>query len=201
MDDQKLDELLKSDAPNKPVKTPKLTAPEKPRFVPVIERRRRREALSRLLASGMSNDAIFELMGKEVNDDGSPGFNMTEDSVKHLISEVYAEWQEEDAERKPQTKAAAERRILRHIVQAKRDKAWTAVSTLEKVLMQIQGTAEPIEFSSTTDSRINEAILHILGEEDPRKIRELIESERVTLKGESDKPIAVLPDGNEVYDK
>lgn len=201
MKDEEIDRLLDSDEPNRPRKVPKFQGTsDKVEFVPVIERRRRREALSRLLASGMSNDSIFELMGKQVNDDGSPGFNMSESAVRHLIKEVYAEWSEEDAHRKPQAKSAATRRILREIMTARQDKAWTAVASLEKVLMHIQGTAEPIEVNSTNESRVNEALLALLQEEDPRRVRELIESERELLKLEAQNPVTVLSDGTEVYD-
>lgn len=200
MDEKELEELMNSELPNEPEVIPKTRTPISRGNVSESESRKRREAMGRLLMSGMSNDAIFELMSKKTNEDGSPGFNMTEYAVKNLIKEVHAEWKEEDSERKPHSKAASERRILREIMQAKQDKAWTAVSSMEKVLSQIQGTSEPIEINSTTDSRINDALLHLLGEEDPRRIRELIENERIALKSEKE-PIAVLPDGNEVYDE
>lgn len=146
------------------------------------EFRRMREALANLMMSGYSQDRIVELMGKTgVKDDKGnilPGYGLTEANTLKLMAQIRAEWDEEDAERRRYAKAMAERRILRAISEARSDKKHTAVANLEKVLMMIQGTAEPLEVNVPTDGRITEALLALMGEADPVRLRELIEHER-----------------------
>jgi hypothetical protein len=202
MDDKEIDRLLNSKEPNKPAKIPKTRTPLTRPRVDVKEQRKRREVLSALLIQGTSDDVIFELMGREFDEEGNPGFNMSRVAVQELKREVFADWDDQDAERKPYDKTMAVKRILRHIKKASSNKAWTSVAMLEKNLSMIQGTAEAIEVNTTHELRISEAVLAVLGEKDPRDLRALIESERQRmLEEERTKPIAVLPDGNKVYDK
>jgi hypothetical protein len=127
---------------------------------------------------------------------------MSRVAVQELKREVFADWDDQDAERKPYDKTMAVKRILGHIKNAKKNKAWTSVAMLEKNLSSIQGTAEPLEIGVSHELRISEAVLAVLGEKEPRDLRALIESERQRmLKEERTKPIHVLPDGNKVYDK
>lgn len=204
MDDKELEQLLNTKGPNKPKRIKNTRNRGSSKFVPEIERRKRREVVSRLLASGASNDTIYEIMGRQINEDKTPGFNMSEVAVRSLIQEVYKEWQEEDSERSSQNKSAAQRRILNHITRAKQRNAWTAVANLEKVLMHIQGTSEPIEVNLGFDVRVTDAVHRVLAEEDPKRIREMIEGERLKLLSESNEEddldlVTVLSNGNKVY--
>jgi hypothetical protein len=203
VDDKKLDELLNSDAPNKPEKIPGgKSIPLTRTRISTQEQRKRREVLSRLLIQGTSNDMIFEIMGKTKNEDGTNGFGMSEAAVRGLIKEVYADWSDQDSERKPYNKTMAVRRIQWEMREAIKDNSWTSVAMLEKTLMSIQGTAEPLEIHATQEMRISNAVLNVLGEKDTKGLKALVESERKALAEEGrNKPIAVLLDGNEVYDK
>lgn len=185
MTKEELDALLSDDSlPNRPEKLPGTAggSGSTQKIKRDGEFRRMREALASLMVSGYSRDRIVELMGKKEIADGKggvhPGYGLTEANVDRLIRQVQSEWDEEDAERKRYAKAMAERRILREISEARTDKSHTALANLEKVLMMIQGTAEPLEVSVPTDGRISEALLRLLGEADPALVRELIERER-----------------------
>jgi hypothetical protein len=182
-----LDELLSDDsAPNEPLPIAAGgdgAGGRKPRVhVPEREMRQRREAVANLLVSGYSRDRILEVMTQAtVRDEKGkerPGFGLTEREVDRLISNVRAEWDEETTELKRYAKDAAVRRILRHINEARNTKAYGAIANLEKVLMLIQGTAEPLEVQVPVDSRVTDALLRILGEKDPLLVREMIERER-----------------------
>jgi hypothetical protein len=151
------------------------------------ELRIRRQAVAKMLISGYSRDYIVEAMGRDkiVGTDGKPrdGFNMSEREVDRTIALVRAEWEEESEDTKRYAKEAAQRRILTEIEEARRDKAHTALANLEKVLMQIQGTAEPIEIQQPGDSRVADAVLRTLGELDVVTIRVMIEKERTMAAG------------------
>jgi len=155
--------------------------PDIARF-PEPEMRRRREAVASLLASGYSRDRIIELMGQSVSvgaDGKQRGYAMTEAEVDRTIETVKALWEEDSADFKRYAKEAAQRRLLAEIDAARREKAHNAIANLENVLMKIQGTAEPVEIQQVGDTRISEAILRLLGELDPVKVRVLIERERM----------------------
>jgi len=146
------------------------------------ELRLRRRVMADLLARGRSRDEIMEQMTRTeiVDEKGKtrPGFGMTEREVDRLIVSVRAEWDEEETEQKRYARAAAVRRLLSEINQARSERSYNAVANLEKVLMMVQGTAEPIEVATPTDGRITDALLRVLGELDPVAVRELIERER-----------------------
>lgn len=149
--------------------------PDNPRSAIVADRsvmRRQRDMVGDLVASGLSTTAIQDVMAKP--EQGA----LDESTVNLLVRQVRADWDEEDAERKLHYKSAAIRRLHKHIVKAQAAGAWPAVANLEKVLMQIQGTAEPLEMPMPVDSRLTEALLQVLGERDPRNVREMIEREK-----------------------
>ena len=176
-----MDTILEEDGANVPRRIPGTKAPGPIEKVPTDESRRRRIVLSRLLATGKPDDEIFQIMGLTRMPDGTPGFGMSPNGVRKLISEVYATWGEEDSSRKPHLKSAARRRIYKHMEKAISDSQWSAVSNFEKTLARIEGTEEPLETHNTIDINITEAALLVLGEADPVAVRQLIESERALL--------------------
>jgi len=185
LDEKAISDALESDEPNRPARLA-MSGTTGPRdLVPRHIQRRRREAMSSLLAAPTSIDGIIEIMSAEKTADGSPGFAMTEAGVRKLIREVYATWQEDDAESAQHYKAAAIRRLARHVQQAKTKGAWTAVAMMEKTLMDIQGTAEPIEVNLTGEVRLNHSLMSVIGETDPVDVRRMIDAERARIQAES----------------
>lgn len=172
--DSEIDELLNSDEPNKSVKVDGHTGSKlpSPRLHPAVSRARH-EVVSSLLAAGLSTNMIVEQMAEPKN--GS----LTENATLAILKKVTAEWQEEDARRRPLYKSMAIRRITRHIVKAAALESYQSVANLEKVLMMIQGTAEPTEVVHHSGTRLQEAIMQVLNVSKPEEVREMIEAERV----------------------
>ncbi len=170
MFDDKTREALQSDAPNEPEALPLQGVRGAHSRITETERRERREYLSYLLASGRSRDGIFQAMLRK--------FGTKKEPVQRLIREIYSDWAEEDAERKPFLKNAARKRLYRHIEAAANAGSWTAIANLEKVLASIEGTAEPIEISTPATTRLSEALVQVLNETDPAEVRKMIDSEK-----------------------
>lgn len=165
----------------------------RPNTVNASESRRRREAMSRLLAAGASTDLIIETFTKVVMDDGSPGFNMLEGSITRLMDECRSAWGDEDRERAKYVKSAAVRRHHRHIAAASKKGAFSAVAMLEKNLAQIEGTmVHRVEIGG--DARITDMLMRVLGEVDPEDAKRMI-AEEARL---SEMPRA-LPAGQQVF--
>jgi hypothetical protein len=156
------------------------TGPKPPPVVPA-EARKRREVVSKLLATGVSDDGIILVLGKKFNDDGTEGMNLAESTVRSLMSEVRKAWKTEDDVRAEFSKPAAVRRHLDHIRKASRKGAYNAVAMLESNLMKIEGNASPIRVDIGGDIRLTSAIMHVLGEFDEGKVRELVDGERERL--------------------
>ena len=168
------------------------------RGVPPAIQRERRRVLSRLMATGLSEDDICTVMGAEINPDGKPGFGMSTAAVKRLMRKVLAQWDEEDAERDPYLRAAAKRRLADYTREAAKDRSWTAVANLEKVRAGVEGTLEQEESVQPVDSRLSDALLVVLREEDPSRVRELVQrgrelAERQRLGAAAPAPELVAP--------
>lgn len=191
LSDREIDAFLEGGEPNVPERVPGHPGSKDPSpRLSSRESRLRREVVGELLATGVSRDEIVDLLA-DPSKTGLAG-PVGEVEVGHLIEEVRAEWQEEDAERSKFYKAAAIRRLNKHIMKARAAGSWQAVANLEKVLMMIQGTAEPIEVSQPGGTRLSEALLQVLNEADPREVRRLIESERAVVAG-GERVVKLLP--------
>ena len=185
-----LEELLESkDLENVPAKLPGTGLGGPRPIVPVAEQRQRRETLAQMLSQGVSRDKIFEVMGTVTRPDGTPGFNMTQDAVQNLVQEVYQTWSEEDAEDRPHKKASAIRRIKRSLIQAKQKNAYTAVAQLERTLMMIEGTAEPIEVNVNGLDRVSGALIQVLNIQTPEQLADLVEEQKAFLKTHGKQPV------------
>lgn len=178
--DTEVDTILDDDRPNVPARIDGTTAVQA--YTSPELARQRREAVSSLLAAGVSTDAIIAQMGKAVivAPDGTQhtGYDLPEPQVMRLISEVRQIWDQEDAERQQWAKAAAVRRHQDHIRKASAKGAYTAVAMLETNLARIEGTNEPLEIHINDDSRVNDAVMRVLGMTDPTKLRALVAQER-----------------------
>lgn len=150
--------------------------------VPVAEQRDRRETLSQLISGGISRDRIMQTMTAATRPDGSPGFKMTESGVDALINEVYQSWREEDAAGRPHKKSGAIRRIKRTIARATAKGAFTAVGQLERTLMMIEGTAEPLKVEVSGVDKVSVALVHVLNVQSPEELDELVAEGRQHLK-------------------
>ena len=158
-----LDELARSSGPNYPATT---QAPS----LPPGEAAKRRSAMSKLLANGMDIGTIKRTMKNE--------FGMSTDQAADLRKLTLIEWQEEQDEMRPHQKTMASRRLHGHIVAAAGKSQYQAVASLEKVLMDVQGTAEPVQVNVNVEHRLTGAVLSVLGQTDPGVVRELIHDQR-----------------------
>lgn len=173
---------------------------------PVIsraEQRERRETMARMLAAGASNDAQEKAMAAATKPDGTPGFKMTARAVKYLRDEVYAQWREQDAERAPHTKAAATRRIKRDIARASAKHSYSAVAQMERNLMMIEGTAEPIKVEVSGLERVSVAVQQVLNVQSPEALLALVAEEEAHIATHGKAPLLAPgeePDSDEVID-
>ena len=174
MTDAELQEVLDDDSEaNVPQRLPGHQG-SVPRLSP-IETRERRALMTAALANGIARDAIiFQFTNK---------YSMSERAVGDLMAEVRAMWDDEDAESARYARGAARRRIGGHLREASKDRKWTAVANLEKVLAEIEGTnvtdeEKPVD----VDARLSEAILAVLGATDTKDVRIMIERQRTFIE-------------------
>ena len=158
--------------------------------VPVEQARERRALMTAALANGISRDAIVQQFENK--------YGMNPDSVGALMADVRAMWDDEDAEAARYAKGAARRRITGHIREASKDRKFTAVANLEKVLADVEGTnVNDDELPADLNSRLSDAVLHILGAAETKDVRIMIESQRMFIElGERDGTVVeakVLP--------
>lgn len=136
--------------------------------------RKRREAMSSLLASGASEDQIVNAFGLLKLPNGDPGFNMGEAATLRLMNEVRDHMLERDRANKKMATTYAVQRHLKHIQNASAKGAYSAVAMLEKNLAHLQGTlVHRVEI--TTD--IPRQLLAVLGNMDPEEAKQLIAEE------------------------
>ena len=172
MTEAELQALDDPEAPNLPEAMP---GHQGSKLVPEAERRQRREAMTAMLAQGVSRDAIFTTFMAR--------FNMTEAAVKQLMTDVRAMWDDEDAEAARYAKGAARRRLHRHIQEAAKDRKWTAVANLEGVLADVEGTnVKDEDLPVDVDARLSEALLAVLNATDTKEVRVMIERERMLIE-------------------
>lgn len=176
MDESRINELLdNSSAKNEPQKIEGLLGSSGPqKKISPQESRKRREACSQLLATGVSDDQIEAIMGHN--------FDMTPEQTKKCINDVYQRWADEDGHRGKYQKQAARRRIYSSLKGAREDRKWQAVAQLERVLSEIEGTIEPVEINISSHVRVTGAVLNVLGGMDEDRIRALITQERKLIE-------------------
>ncbi len=196
LDDDAMAAVLgNSTLPNTPAQLPGGGLSGTRPVVPEAEQRDRRETLSQLLSTGISKDRILQTMTSVTKPDGSPGFGMTARAIEELISEVYQSWRDEDAAGRPHKKAAATRRIKRTIARANAKGAFTAAAQLERTLMMIEGTAEPLKVEVSGVDKVSLALVQVLNIQSPEQLDELVAEGRAHLKEHG---TALLPPGTEV---
>lgn len=142
--------------------------------------RRRKKMIGTMLVNGATRDHIVDTMSIEKDKKGNPipGLPMSAREVDIAIRTIKAEWEEEESDEKRYAKIKARKRILSEIDDARQAGAYNALGNLEKVLMQIEGTAEPLEIQQPTDNRVTDAVLALLGEMDKVEVRMLVDQER-----------------------
>lgn len=154
------------------------------------QRTKNKKILRRLIITGMADEEIFEIMSQVHTPAGKPGPNMASATTRQMMDEIYAEMAEEADERKPYLKIMAQHRIHSELRSAVKDRSWSAVANLEKVLSGIEGTQEPLEVKVEAGARLTEAIMAKLGETDTAKIRELIERGK-RLQETNEEPVKI----------
>ncbi len=197
LDDEALESLLRdATLENTPaqMRGAGLTGPRV--VVSEAEQRDRRETLAQLLAAGMSRDFMIKTMTATTKPDGSPGFGMTKEAVTLLVAEVYQTWREEDTEDRPHKKAGAVRRIKRNIARAAAKNNYAAVAQLERTLMMIEGTAEPIEVNVNGLERVSVAVQKVLNVQTADALDELIAEEKKYIEAHG-VSTTLLPPGDD----
>lgn len=173
MTEAELAKLDDPDAPNVPARMPEGHGPRD--VVPVEQQRERRAVTSGMLAQGAGADAIVTALGSK--------YAMSPRQAQDLVTEVRAMWDDEDAEAARYARGAARRRLMQSIREANKDRKFTAVANLEKVLADVEGTnAKEEEQPIDVDSRLTEAVLHQLQLEDTKGLRIIIESQRSIIE-------------------
>ena len=102
-----------------------------------ISRLERTLVIERMMLDGVADRVIIDFAARR--------FDKTENTIQSDIGVIRRRWVSEDDEQRRTYKSGAMRRIQAHISEAKKDRAWGAVSSLERLLAQIQGTLEPVQ--------------------------------------------------------
>lgn len=162
-----------------------------------VDSRRARDAVSKMLMAGVSDETIYEVMAEATLTNGQRGFKYSRAQTKELVYAVFAQWAQEDEERRPYFRAMAQRRIHDHITKAATDGKWTAVANMEKVLGMVQGTLEEVGTigGGTSGDRWTDAALKKLTKLAPEEYRELIENQRRILATQAAENEPIKVDG------
>lgn len=123
----------------------------KPNVFEVVERRR---IVLGLLANNVPHAMAKEMLGRQ--------FGMSRAAAMHLLEKVQNELIDADRESLPLVKAKQVNRLHSHIVDARRDKSWNAVASLERLLSQVQGTLEPMQLRVNVDVQVRDAVAGFL---------------------------------------
>lgn len=150
----------------------------------VDERKQRFELIEGLMVAGLSQEQIAKATGKS--------FGMTKHQTMLYIARIRDRWAEEEKEARPHNKTQATRRIVGHIAEARRDKNWSAVAQLEKLLSDMQGTKEPTEINVNVDATLTQAIVSVVSNLTPERRAAMIEEQR-RLREIAGKPVVVIP--------
>jgi hypothetical protein len=173
MDAGKTDEeIVQAQGENLPEKLPGEGLSGSIQKVSPEEARQRKKLLRRLIQTTLSDSEIEHTMHK--------AFGVNRRYVVELQREIFAEWAES---------------IIRNMKNMEDDKAWAAYTNAEKILAMIEGNLEPTEINIPANDRLGEALLAVLGQQDPAKARALIDNGRVLYEkgniqvlGRSEKP-------------
>lgn len=160
------------------------------RAVVTLEQRRERlEVIEQLMIRGISAGKIEKACAEK--------FGMKKPAVDRYMAALREQWAEEERLSRPTNKATAQRRIYQHIQKAREAENWAAVSSLERLLSDIQGTKEALEVNVNVDASVREATLHVVANltaeqraniiAEQRKLRELA----AMVDPSAVKPIAV----------
>lgn len=152
------------------------------RYVSVDERRVRFEMIEGLMVAGLSVEQIAKAARKS--------FGMTKPQTQSYVARIRDRWTEEEKEARPHNKSQATRRIVGHIAEARRDKNWSAVAQLEKLLSDMQGTKEPTEINVNVDATMSQAIVAVVANLTPERRAAMIEEQR-RLRELAGKPVVV----------
>ena len=131
-----------------------------------------RETLRALLAAGVSMDKVAAKMEP---------YGVKGGTLKRMIRDVVQTWESEAIERQPYARAAHLHRIQTSIFKAQDAGAWNAVATLERVAMEVGGTASPPPEPPPVAGVQQHAILVLLGDMPPDRLAQLIDRERKLL--------------------
>lgn len=143
-------------------------------IVSLDERRRRMDAIERLMVAGVSANKIEDACKKE--------FSIGKTRVRGYMADIRNRWIEEERANRPTYKAQAMRRIYGHIAEARKAGNWTSVAQFERLLTEIQGTREPVEIQLNVDATVTEAVLHVVANLTPER-RAAILAEQKRLRG------------------
>lgn len=157
-------------------------------IIPVgeVELIARRRTLDLLMMNGADRDQLIEAMRQK--------HNMSPAATLALCRVVLSEWVEEEKERRPINKQSQVKRLHRHIIKASAKDNWNAVANLEKVMMMVQGNAEPLAVSVSGGQQLNQAVLAVIGNLEPAQLAQLIAQERECLVTEGyDVPLDTDP--------
>lgn len=143
-----------------------------------------RQRMTTVLCGGLSDEEIREHFEDK--------FNLAPDMVQVLKDQVLRRLKSESDERKPFNKSMAEVRILRHIAQAAKRNAWSAVANFESQLAKIQGTEEATETNLNLNVQMQAGVLQVLEESSQEEVAELI-AEGIAIIDSDDRKRKLLP--------
>lgn len=94
-------------------------------------------------------------------DNRPPGLGLGSTATRRLVERVVEKLAQASESNRPRNKPNAEARILRHIRDAKRNRAWGSLAQLERLLSDIQGTRAPLKVDINLTQQT--ALMHVIG--------------------------------------
>ena len=166
------------------VKKPRAKIPKRePKQVPTpmptaAQRIERRRQVRTLLIMGGSRDEIL--------DECARSFGMSEEAVDALIADVRQDMRDRlNACLGEDGRAIQLARLTDYKPQLVREKKWAAVAQIEKLEMDLLGTAAAKKLNVTVDGEVREVVAHVLSELSAEQLAALVRGEDIPLGGHS----------------
>lgn len=130
----------------------------------------REQFVEQLLIAGVSAGRVERVAAEK--------FGVARATIRGSIEKVRVRWAEEERGNRPHLKAQAQRRLIAHIAEARKENQWSAIAQLERLLSEMQGTREPVEINLNVDATVTEAAMHVVANLSQEKVAELVERQK-----------------------
>jgi hypothetical protein len=162
--------------------------------IPEPERIARTRMMRSLVVMTNSRDEIVHAM-----QDMFPG--ISSQAVDRLRTQVEQAVIAESKEAVLTRRSKQINRLMGHIAQARAQKKWSAVASLERLFADISGTMQPIKIIDVGDNRVKDALGAILTKLTPEQAKALSEGQEIPIGHIGPETADFETTGEEFYDE